>query len=133
MDQEKRMAAWNDAWFNGQPMPPHKFPHALLAGAQGAAEEWLFNARFRCILEEWISRQQADEVIGGLLWSGFYLRGQPDKRVDPKPALVRLLYTEPHPADANETEQRLEALCFRAIREWRRGFQQHQQSLRVAP
>ena len=127
------MAAWNDAWFNGKPMPPQGFPGALLAVAQGLAEEWLFDARFRCILEEWVSRPDADEVMGGLLWSGFCLRGQPDKRVEPKPALVRLLYTEPYPADATETRERMKALCYRAINEWRRAFLQHQQSLRVAP
>jgi hypothetical protein len=127
------MAAWNDAWLNGRPMPPHKFPQALLAGAQGIAEVWLYDARFRCMVEEWVSRQEALEVLGGLLWSGFYLRGQPDKRVEPTPVLVRLLYTEPYPADAIETEERMESLCSRAVGEWRRAYQQYQKSLRVAP
>ena len=127
------MAAWNDAWFNGQPMPPHKFHHAFLAVAQGIAEEWLYDARFRCMVEEWVSRADALEVLGGLFWSGFYLRGQPDKRVEPKPALLRLLYTEPYPANAYETRETMEALCLRAVREWIRAFQRHQESLRVAP
>ena len=52
------MAAWNDAWFNGQPMPPHKFPQALLAVAQGIAEVWLYDARFRCMVEEWVFRRK---------------------------------------------------------------------------
>jgi hypothetical protein len=133
MREEKRMAAWNDAWYNGQPMPPHKFPRALLAVAEDIAEEWLYDARFRCMLEEWISRREAEEVMGGLLWSGFCLRGQPDKRVDPIPVLLRLLYTEPYPADENETRVRMAALRAQALREWRRALQQHQQSLRVAP
>ncbi len=115
-----------------QPMPAG-FPRALLDGAQALAEEWLFDARFRCILEEWVSRQEADEVMGGLLWSGFCLRGQPDKRVNPIPVLVRLLYTEPYPADADETRERMRTLFARAVREWCQAFQQHQQSLRVAP
>ena len=127
------MAQWNDAWFSGQPMPPQGFPPALLAVAQAIAEEWLFDARFRCILEEWISRQEAEEVMGGLLWSGFCLRGQPQKRVDPEPVLVRLLYTEPYPADAEETRERMRAFFARAVREWCRALQRYQQSLRVAP
>ncbi|HBI45998.1 MAG TPA: hypothetical protein DDY78_24550 [Planctomycetales bacterium] len=127
------MAAWNDAWYSGQPMPPHKFPRALLAVAEDIAEEWLYDARFRCMLEEWISRREAEDVMGGLLWSGFYLRGQPDKRVDPIPVLLRILYTEPYPADENETKEIMEILCLRAVREWGREFQRHQHSLRVAP
>ncbi len=65
------MAVWNDSWFGGQAMPPHGFPQHLLAAAQSIAEEWLFDASFRCILTEWISTSEADEVMGGLLWSGF--------------------------------------------------------------
>jgi hypothetical protein len=128
-----RMEVWEVAWLNCQPMPAQGFSRELLAAAQDAAEEWLFDARFRCILEEWVSRQEADEVMGGLLWSGFCLRGQPQKRVAPIPVLVRLLYVTPPPADATETRQQMRTFFARAVREWCQAFQQHQQSLRVAP
>jgi hypothetical protein len=127
------MAQWNDAWYNGQLMPPHKFPRALLAVAEDIAEEWLFDARFRCMLEEWISRPEAEEVMSGLLWSGFCLRGQPDKRIDPIPVLLRLLYTEPYPVDESDTKDIIETLCLQAVREWISAVQRYQHSLRVAP
>ncbi len=127
------MAAWNDAWFGGAPMPENRFPKELIAPAQTVAEEWLFDARFRCVVEEWVSRAEADEVLDGLLWSGFCLRGQPQKRVAPKPVLVRLLYTEPYPADAAEVRERMRELFARAVREWIQALQQHGRDLRVAP
>jgi hypothetical protein len=127
------MAVWNDAWFGGQAMPSHSFPQILIGAAQSIAEEWLFDASFRCILTEWISASAADEVMGGLLWSGFCLRGQPDKRIAPKPVLVRLLFTEPRPADATELRVRKREYLARAVREWIKAYQQHGNALRVAP
>lgn len=127
------MAVWNDRWFGGQAMPPHSFPQSLLADAQSIAEEWLFDASFRCILTEWISQSEADEVMGGLLWSGFCLRGQPDKRIAPKPVLVRLLFMEPHPADATELRVQMRGSFARAVREWIQALQQYGNALRVAP
>jgi hypothetical protein len=127
------MAAWNDAWFGGASMPPNHFPKELIPVAQTVADEWLFDARFRCILEEWVSRPQADEVMGGLLWSGFLLRGQPQKRVAPKPVLVRLLFTEPYPVDSPGIRQRMRELFARAVREWIQVFERHGKDLRIAP
>jgi hypothetical protein len=128
-----RMEEWELAWMNCQPMPPPVLAPELLVVAQEEAEAWLFDARFRCILEEWIPRQAADEVMGGLLWSGFCLRDQLENRVRPVPVLVRLLYTMPLPMDAAQTRERMRAFFTTAVREWCQAFQQHQQSLRVAP
>src|SRR5258708_717803 len=127
------MEPWELAWLNCQGMPPHAFPKELLVPAEETAEEWLLDATFRCILEEWVSAPEADEVLGGLLWSGFCLRGQPQKRVPPVPVLVRLLYTTPLPADETETRDRMRALFANATREWCRAYQQYQHALRVAP
>jgi hypothetical protein len=125
------MAVWNDTWFGGQAMPPHGFPQSLIGAAQSIAE-WLFDASFRCILTEWISGLEADEVMGGLLWSGFCLRGQPDRRIAPKPVLVRLLFTEPRPADATELRIRMREYFARGVREWIQVHQQHGNALRIA-
>lgn len=127
------MAIWNDKWFAGQAMPPNKFPQNLLVAAQSIAEAWLFDATFRCILTEWVSASQADEAMGGLLWSGFQLRGQPGKRLAPKPILVRLLFTEPYPAGATELRLRMREYFNRAVREWIQGLQQYGDDFGVAP
>jgi hypothetical protein len=127
------MADWNDKWFGGQAMPPHGFPQTLIGAAQSIAEEWLFDAAFLCILTEWISASEADEVMGGLLWSGFCLRGQPDRRIAPKPVLVRLLFTKPHPADTTEMRLRMRENFTRAVREWIQAHLEHGNALRVAP
>jgi hypothetical protein len=127
------MAIWNDKWFAGQAMPPNNFPQALIEAAQSIAEAWLFDAAFRCILTEWVSASQADEEMGGLLWSGFRLLGQPDRRLAPKPVLVRLLFTEPYPQDATELRVRMREHFSRAVREWIQGRQQHGDAFGVAP
>jgi hypothetical protein len=130
---ELPMAEWDDAWLNGRSMPAHGFPPRLLSAAQAIAEEWLFDARFRCILEEWISRDEADEVMGNLLWSGFRLHGQPQKRVPPIPVLVKLLYSEPYPADSGELEDRMRELFTHAVRDWVAAFVKHGRDLEGAP
>jgi hypothetical protein len=127
------MAIWNNRWFAGHAMPPNSFPQHLIDPAQSIAEAWLFEASFRCILTEWVSASQADEEMGGLLWSGFRRRSQPDKRVAPKPVLVRLLFTEPHPADTTELRVRMREHFTRAVREWIQGHQQHGDDFGVAP
>src|SRR5689334_15411104 len=119
------MAIWNDKWFAGQPMPPNSFPQALLEAAESIAEGWLFDASFRCILTEWVSSSQADEDMGVLLWSGFQLRGQTSKREPPKPVLVRLLFTEPYPADTTELRVQMREHFARAVREWIQGRQKY--------
>ena len=127
------MAVWNDKWFGGQEMPSHNCPNSVIGDAQSIAEEWLFDPSFLCILTEWVSTKEAEEVLGGLLWSGFCLRGQPDKRIAPKPVLVRLLFTEPHPADTLELEMQMREYFTRAVREWIRALLQYGNDLRVAP
>ncbi len=127
------MARWNDAWFGGESMPPNSFPKDLIPTAQLVAESWLFDAQFRCVLEEWVSRPEADEMMGGLLWSGFCLRGPARKRIAPKPVLVRLLYTEPYPITQAEVSRRMHEFYRRAVREWILALQQHGSALIVAP
>ena len=51
------MLQWEDAWLNGKLMPPHGLPRILLIEAQAIAEEWLYEENFRCMLEEWVSRE----------------------------------------------------------------------------
>jgi hypothetical protein len=127
------MAVWNDKWFGGQAMPPNRFPKNLIEAAQSIAEAWLFDASFRCILTEWVSASQADEEMGGLLWSGFRLRSQANKRLGPKPVLVRLLFSEPYPADTTELRVRMREHFTRAVREWIQGRQQYGDDFGVAP
>ena len=127
------MAVWEDRWFGGQAMPPHGLPQGLIGAAQSIAEEWLFDASFRCILTEWVSANQADEEMGGLLWSGFRRRGQQDKREPPIPVLVRLLFTEPYPADTTELRLRMREHFARAVREWIQGRQQYGNDFDIAP
>jgi len=127
------MAIWNDKWFSAQKMPTHTFPHDLIDDAQTIAEEWLFNASFRCVLTEWVSSQEAEEVTGGLLWSGFCLQGQHDTRIAPKPVLVRLLYSEAYPADTTELRTKMREFFGRAVREWIHALQKFGTALRVAP
>jgi hypothetical protein len=124
---------WELAWLNCGQMPPQAFPSDLLVAAQDIAERWLFDARFRCLIEEWLHRSDAEEVLGGLLWSGFCLRGQPQKRVTPIPVLVRLLYSSPRPRTAEELRETMRTFFAAAVREWCRQYQQHPQSLQVAP
>jgi hypothetical protein len=114
-------------------MPRHSFPQGLIGAAQSIAEEWLFDASFRCILTEWVTASQADEQMGGLLWSGFRLRSQPDRRIAPKPVLVRQLFTEPYPADTTELRLRMREHFARAVREWIQGRQQYGDDVEVAP
>ena len=127
------MAVWNDKWFGGQEMPSYNCPENLIGDAQTIAEEWLFDPSVLCILTEWVSSKEAEEVLGGLLWSGFCLWGQPNKRVAPKPVLVRLLFTEPYPANTIELESRMDEYFARAVREWIRALLQNGNALRVAP
>jgi hypothetical protein len=127
------MAVWNDRWFSGQPMPTHGFPLDLIADAQAVAEDWLFDGSFRCILMEWISAAEVDDVMGGLLWNGFFVRGRPEKRIAPKPVLVRLLFTEPAPSDTIELRERMREHFARAVREWIQALLTHGDALRVAP
>jgi hypothetical protein len=127
------MAVWNDRWFAGHAMPLNAFPVNLLGTAQSIAEEWLFDASFRCILTEWVSTIQAEDDMEGLLWSGFHVRGQPEKRIAPKPVLVRLLFTEPYPVDIVELRARMREFFARAVREWIQGRQKYGDDFRVAP
>ena len=127
------MAVWNEKWFGGEAMPPHSFPQVLIGVAQSIAEEWLFDASFRCVLTEWVSTGEADEIMGGLLWSGFCLQGQSNKRIAPKPVLVRLLFTEPHPLGTAELRERMREYFARAVREWIQALLKHGSGLKVAP
>lgn len=93
----------------------------------------MFDPSFLCVLVEWVSKSEADEVMGAILWSGFCLRNQPTKRIEPKPVLVRLLFTEPYPTNATDMRERMREYFARAVREWIQALQQHGNNLRVAP
>jgi hypothetical protein len=101
------MEDWNDLWFRCQVLPASGFPKKMIGPAQVIAEEWLFEDSFRCILTEWVSGSRADRDLGGLLWSGFRLRGQQDRRVAPIPVLVQILFSEPFPTNTTELEDRM--------------------------
>ena len=126
------MAVWNDRWFGCQTMPSHNFPQSMINNAESIAEEWFFDASFHSVLTEWISAFEAEDVMGGILWNGFSLHGQPNKRIAPKPVLVRLMFTEPYPSDPAELRSRMQEHFSRAVREWIQAYQQHGNALRVA-
>ena len=127
------MTPWEDAWFNGKSMPTHRLPNILLIEAQAIAEEWLFEENFRCMLEEWVSRDRAEAAVNEILWSGCRLGGELKNRVPPVPVLVRLMYTEPFPTNIVELEDRMTEYRELAIREWIKQYQKHGHDLRSAP
>lgn len=112
------MTEWEDAWLNGKLMPPYALPRLLLIEAQAIAEEWLSEAAFRCMVEEWVPRDRAEDAVGEILWSGCRLRGQKSKRVPPIPILVKLMYMEPFPANIVELEDRMLEFRRIAINAW---------------
>ena len=130
------METWELAWLQCQPMPPRPQPLSkdLLLFAQALAEDWLFEPRFRCMVEEWVSSDRVGDILGGLLWSGFSLRGLEQRsRVRPIPILVSLLYHAAPLEDRPGVESFMLALFKGAFSEWRRAYRQHGVSLRVAP
>ena len=130
------METWELAWLQCKPMPPrpHPLSRDLLLFAQATAEDWLFEAHFRCMVEEWVSSDRAEDVLGGLFWSGFSLRGQEERsRVRPIPVLVSILYHTTLLEDQDEVESMMRSLFNRAFSEWGRAYRQHGASLRVAP
>ena len=70
--------------------------------------------------------------MDGLLWSGFRVRGQPNRRIAPKPVLLRLLFTEPYPLNADEIILRMREHFNRAVREWIQGLEKYGDELEVA-
>ena len=114
-------------------MPPHGFPRELAPTALDFAEKWCNEGRFRSIVEEWIPRQRAALELYCLLYDGFRLRGQTDKREEPIPVLIRLMHTMPYPANAVELRERMLELFARAIQEWCRGRDRFGDDLERAP
>ena len=127
------MAPWEDAWLNGKLMPPYELPNLLLIEAQAIAEECLFEADFRSILEEWVPRPKAEEAITEILWTGCRLHGQLKQRVAPIPVMVKLMYTDPYPENIVELEDRIRADIYRAIREWLRAYRKYGSKFGGAP
>jgi hypothetical protein len=127
------MAPWEDAWLNGKLMPPHGLPKLLLIEAQAIAEEWLIEENFRCMLEEWVSQERAEEVVSEILWSGRRLHGEFKKRVPPIPVLVRLMHSEPFPNNIVELEDRMIEYRKIAIREWIKQYQKYGDDVEGAP
>ena len=115
------MEPWEEAWLKGGKMPPYGFPRELLLTALDVADAWGSEGRFRCILEEWVPRQRAAVELVYLLYNGFRLRGQSDKRERPIPVLTQLLYTRPYPTNAEELRTRLRELFARVVQEWCRA------------
>jgi hypothetical protein len=105
----------------------------MIGPAQVIAEEWLFEDSFRCILTEWVSGDRANRDLGGLLWSGFRLRGQQDRRVAPIPVLVQILFSKPFPTNTTELEDRMRQIFGQAANEWVRGLQKYGNHFEVAP
>ena len=56
---------WEQAWLSCSTMPGDvdRLPEPSLAFAQDTVEAWLFNRRYRCMLEEWVSGIEAEEVL----------------------------------------------------------------------
>src|SRR5436309_1481991 len=127
------MTPWEDAWLNGKLMPPHEFPSHMLMQAEAIAEELLFDANFRSILEDWVPRKRADEAMGEVIWSGCRVRRQAKKRVPPVPVIVDLMYVEPYAANIVELEDRMRADLFRAIGEWLESYRKYGSKLEAAP
>lgn len=127
------MEPWEDAWLNGRTMPPYDFPRELLPTALDIADEWGRDGRFRCILEEWVPRQRAAVDLISLLYNGFRLRGQTDKRERPIPVLTRLLYVMPYPGTIEELRARMRDLFADAVQEWCRSRERFGDNLEGAP
>jgi hypothetical protein len=126
------MTPWEDAWLNGKLMPPHKLPNPMLIAAEAIAEEWLLDAGFRSILEEWVDRARAEDAIIEILWSGCRLRGEQTKRVAPLPVLVRILHSVPHPTTLGEHEDRMIEYRRFARKEWIAQYQKYGERLESA-
>lgn len=117
-------------------MPTHleRLPEPLVAFAQDTAEAWLFEQDFRCILEEWVSAEEAGEALSGVLWSGFCLRGQElQSRLQPIPVLVEVMYRHPLPANENEVSQFMRQYFHRAAVVWERAREQYGDDVRSSP
>jgi hypothetical protein len=127
------MEPWEDAWLNGGKMPPYEFPRELLPTALDIADEWARDGRFRCILEEWVPRQRAGVELVYLLYNGFHLRGQTDRRERPIPVLTQVLYTIPHPANLAELRARMRELFAGVVQEWCRARERFGDDLEGAP
>jgi len=127
------MATWEDGWLNGGKMPPYDFPRELLPEALDIADAWGRDGRFRCILEEWVPRARAAVELVYLLYNGFRLRGQSEKRQRPIPVLTQLMYTMPYPTDSEELRIRMRELFASAVQEWCRIREQFGEELEGAP
>jgi len=124
---------WEDAWFNGKLMPRHELPKKLLLiEAEAIAEEWLLAPEIRCMLEEWVWRDRAEDAVVEILWSGCRVRGEPWKRVSPIPVLVRLPYSEPYPSNIVELEDQMREYRRIAVNEWIEQYQKYGDKLEAA-
>ena len=127
------METWQEAWLDGDKMPPYSFPRDLLLTALDLAEVWCKDGRSRCLLEEWLPRQKATVELVHLFYDGFRLRGESKKRVRPIPVLVQLLYTEPFPVNGSELEARISELFGFVVQEWCRARDRYGDDLEHLP
>jgi hypothetical protein len=110
---------WADAWLNNRPMPPHHFPEPLLGPMHDLAERWLLSDHGpRRQVEEFVSGDEAYEVMGGLLYSGFCRDPRLPGRLRPVPVLVELLYALSPGADRPALERLMVETFARALAEW---------------
>ena len=133
LEAGNRMETWQEAWPEGEKMPPHSFPRDLLLTALDLADAWCQDGRFRCLLEEWLPRQRAAVELVYLFYDGYRLRGEIKKRMRPIPILVQLLYTEPFPTNEVELEERIDELFALVMREWCRARERHGDDLEHLP
>ena len=113
-------------------MPPHGLPKLLLIEAQAIAEEWLLALEIRCMLEEWVGRDRAEEAVVEILWSGCRVRGEQWKRVPPVPILTRLAYSEPYAGNIVELEDQMREYRRIAANEWIEQYQKYGNKLEAA-
>jgi len=130
------MEAWERAWLECKVMPPPtgNLPEATLVTAHNIAEEWLFSKDVRCNIEEWVSGEEAGEVLVGLLWSGFCVFGQEQRaRIRPIPVLVKLLNWTTEIGSDVELLKVMKDMYNQNWLEWQRQFVKHGAAMRIAP
>ena len=127
------MEAWEHAWLDCKPITAPLLPADYLLHIESTAERYLLRGDFRCIVEEWVSGDDADFVVAGILWSGFCLKGQEQrKRNRPIPVIVQLAFASP-PEPADSIPEAMKVGFYRAFAEWRRGRMQYGTSFIPAP
>lgn len=128
------MEAWKTAWLGYEAMPPSAFPRALLEPMLTIADAWLLSNRgVRLLVEEWVPRAKAYEVMTGLLTTGFCRRNDQKRRVEPIPVVVQMLYETPPPSSVQDLRRQMRMAFAAAFRQWVLAYRQLGDDLVVAP